>query len=215
VNRERTEQDAPRVEHTAAARLPTQHGEFTAHVYRAADGIEHMALVKGDLADGAPVLVRVHSECLTGDILGSMRCDCGEQLDQALTAVAEAGVGAVVYLRGHEGRGIGLTDKLRAYELQDQGHDTVQANVALGLPVDARRYDVAAAILADLGVARLRLLSNNPRKVAQLEQYGLQVVERVPLLVSPNPENAHYLATKRHKLGHWLTARETEPTSSD
>lgn len=193
------------IERTATARLPTQHGEFTAHVYRSLlDGTEHMALVKGEVSGDEPVLARLHSECLTGDILGSLRCDCGEQLDRALAAIAKAGQGVLVYLRGHEGRGIGLTGKLRAYGLQDQGHDTVQANLALGLPVDSRRYDVGAQILADLGVRRVRLLSNNPRKLAELEHYRLQVTERVPLLVSPNPENAAYLLTKQRKLGHML-----------
>lgn len=200
-----SDQDMPPVERTAQSRLPTRHGEFTAYVYRSpSDGIEHVALVKGDVAGSQGVLVRVHSECLTGDIFGSLRCDCGEQLDRAMAMIAEAGAGVVVYLRGHEGRGIGLTDKLKAYQLQDQGHDTVQANVALGLPVDSRRYDAAAVMLADLGVSSLRLLSNNPLKVAELERFGLEVVERVALAIPPNPENLNYLLTKQVKLGHWL-----------
>ena len=197
------------LEHAAQSRLPTAHGEFTIHVYRSPqDGIEHVALVKGDVRGQADVLVRLHSECLTGDIFGSLRCDCGEQLDRAMAAIAAAGRGVLVYLRGHEGRGIGLTAKLQAYQLQDQGHDTVQANLALGLPVDSRRYEGGARILADLGVVSVRLLSNNPRKVQELERYQIPVTERVPLEVRPNPENLRYLHTKRQKLGHWLELRD-------
>lgn len=193
------------VQHTAEARLPTRHGEFIAHVYRSLeDGTEHMALVMGEPRDQQNVLVRLHSECLTGDILGSMRCDCGEQLDQAMTVIAKAGQGVVVYLRGHEGRGIGLTHKMHAYCLQDQGHDTVDANLELGLPVDSRNYDIGVQILMDLGIRSLRLLSNNPHKVEELENSQLEVVERVPLLVSPNPENMNYLLTKQQRLGHQL-----------
>lgn len=199
------------VEHTAEARLPTQHGEFTAHVYRAQDGTEHMALVMGEPRGQQGVLVRIHSECLTGDILGSMRCDCGEQLDQAMTAIAKAGQGVVVYLRGHEGRGIGLTHKMHAYCLQDQGHDTVDANLELGLPVDSRSYDIGAQILHDLGIDSVRLLSNNPHKVVELESGHLKVVERIPLLVSPNPENINYLLTKQRRLGHQLGLLEELP----
>lgn len=193
------------VERTAQARLPTRHGEFVAHVYRSLnDGTEHVALVMGELRDQPAVLVRIHSECLTGDILGSLRCDCGDQLEQAMTAIAEAGQGVVVYLRGHEGRGIGLTHKMHAYCLQDQGHDTVDANLELGLPVDSRNYDIGVQILRDLGVRTLRLLSNNPHKVVELENGRLKVVERIPLLVSPNPENINYLLTKQRRLGHQL-----------
>lgn len=193
------------VERTAQARLPTRHGEFVAHVYRSLnDGTEHVALVMGELRDQPAVLVRIHSECLTGDILGSLRCDCGDQLEQAMTAIAEAGQGVVVYLRGHEGRGIGLTHKMHAYCLQDQGHDTVDANLELGLPVDSRNYDIGVQILHDLGVRTLRLLSNNPHKVVELENGRLKVVERIPLLVSPNPENINYLLTKQRRLGHQL-----------
>lgn len=185
--------------------MPTRHGEFTLHVYHNdADGIEHVAMVMGDVRNQEKVLVRLHSECLTGDILGSMRCDCGAQLDMALAAVAAAGQGVVLYLRGQEGRGIGLTQKMRAYALQDQGLDTVEANLRLGLPVDARRYDAAAAVLAHLGIKSLRLLSNNPLKLAELEQYRIKVAEQVPLLVPANPENRNYLRTKQQKLGHWL-----------
>ena len=200
----------PLVEHTAEARLPTRHGEFTAHIYRSLlGGIEHVALVKGEVRGQPDVLVRIHSECLTGDIFGSLRCDCGEQLDQALARIAKAGPGVVVYLRGHEGRGIGLTDKMRAYQLQDRGCDTVEANLQLGLPVDARRYDVGAQILADLGLSTLRLLSNNPLKFTELEGHALKVVERVPLRVEPNAENLRYLQTKQRRLGHLLDLLDT------
>ncbi len=150
------------------------------------------------------MLVRVHSECFTGDILGSRRCDCGEQLDQALQRIADEGRGVVVYLRGHEGRGIGLTHKMRAYALQDDGRDTVEANLELGLPVDARSYDLGAQILTDLGLTTIRLMSNNPAKFTELSGYPLRVVERVPLIIVPNSENLHYLRTKQRKLGHVL-----------
>jgi 3,4-dihydroxy 2-butanone 4-phosphate synthase / GTP cyclohydrolase II len=193
------------VEHVAEARLPTQHGLFAAHVYRSLlDGSEHVALVMGDVR-GPDVLVRVHSECLTGDIFGSIRCDCGAQLDAALARVASARRGVVVYLRGHEGRGVGLTRKLHAYNLQDQGRDTVEANLELGLPVDSRQYDVGAQILTDLGLTTIRLMSNNPAKFAALEGYPLRIVERVPLITSPTAENVGYLRTKQEKLGHALS----------
>ena len=188
----------------AEARLPTPHGLFSARVYRAHDGTEHVALVMGDVRGRADVLVRVHSECLTGDIFGSLRCDCGGQLDAALALVAKEGRGVVVYLRGQEGRGVGLTSKLHAYKLQDQGRDTVEANLDLGLPVDSRTYDVGAQILADMGVTTLRLMSNNPAKFVELEGYDLRIVGRVPLLVTPNRENIAYLRTKQLKLGHQL-----------
>jgi 3,4-dihydroxy 2-butanone 4-phosphate synthase/GTP cyclohydrolase II len=200
--RRRTE---PIVESVAQARLPTQHGPFTAHVFRdLVDGREHVALVRGEVRGVSDVLVRVHSECVTGDLFGSRRCDCGAQLQAALARVDEAGRGVVVYLRGHEGRGIGLINKLHAYRLQDEGRDTVDANLDLGLPVDSRRYDVGAQILTSLGLTTIRLMSNNPAKFAALEGYSLRIVERVPLLVAPNPENAGYLSTKQAKLGHWL-----------
>jgi 3,4-dihydroxy 2-butanone 4-phosphate synthase / GTP cyclohydrolase II len=199
--RRRTEQLVAAV---AEARLPTPHGVFSARVYRAYDGTEHMALVMGDVRGCADVLVRVHSECLTGDIFGSLRCDCGGQLDAALALVAKEGRGVVVYLRGQEGRGVGLTQKLHAYKLQEQGRDTVEANLDLGLPIDSRTYDVGAQILADLGVSTLRLMSNNPAKFVELEGYNLRIVGRVPLLVTPNRENIAYLRTKQLKLGHQL-----------
>jgi len=168
------------------------------------DGIEHIALVKGEVRGRENVLVRVHSECLTGDILGSLRCDCGQQLESSLARVAREEAGVVLYLRNHEGRGIGLADKLRAYALQDGGLDTVQANEKLGLPVDARTYDVGAQILIDLGLTTIRLLSNNPAKILGLEDYRLRIVERVPLLTPPTCENQAYLRTKQNKLGHLL-----------
>jgi 3,4-dihydroxy 2-butanone 4-phosphate synthase/GTP cyclohydrolase II len=193
------------VERVAEARLPTRHGPFVATVFRdVIEGREHVALVRGDLRGADYVLVRVHSECLTGDLFGSLRCDCGSQLDGALARVAAAGRGVVVYLRGHEGRGVGLINKLHAYRLQDQGRDTVEANLDLGLPVDSRRYDVGAQILVSLGLTTIRLMTNNPQKFAALEGYPLRIVERVPLVVPPQPENVAYLATKQRKLGHLL-----------
>ena len=196
------------VERVAETRLPTTHGDFTAYGYRMSiDGSEHLALVYGDpgsLRDGSPVLTRVHSECLTGDVLGSRRCDCGPQLDEALERIVEAGCGVVVYLRGHEGRGIGLVAKLQAYQLQDGGRDTVDANLDLGLPADARHYGTATQILRDLGVQTVRLLTNNPAKTTSLEEYGVPVVERVPLTPHPNDHNLGYLMTKRDRMGHHL-----------
>ncbi|SDC15911.1 bifunctional 3,4-dihydroxy-2-butanone-4-phosphate synthase/GTP cyclohydrolase II [Actinokineospora iranica] len=200
--RRRTEKQVARV---AEARIPTAHGVFRAVGYDSLlDGIEHVALVYGDIEDGQSVLVRVHSECLTGDVFGSLRCDCGPQLDAALEAVAAEGRGVVLYMRGHEGRGIGLMHKLQAYQLQDDGADTVDANLALGVPADARDYGTGAQILADLGVKSMRLLTNNPAKRVGLEGYGLAVVDRVPLSVWPNPENLRYLRTKRDRMGHEL-----------
>jgi 3,4-dihydroxy 2-butanone 4-phosphate synthase/GTP cyclohydrolase II len=193
------------VEPVAEARLPTRHGPFTARVFRdIVEGREHIALVRGEIRGAESVLVRVHSECVTGDLFGSLRCDCGAQLDAALARVASEGRGVVVYLRGHEGRGIGLIAKLHAYRLQDQGRDTVEANVELGLPVDSRNYDVGAQILTQLGLTTIRLMSNNPAKFAALEGYPLRVVERVPLWTPSTAENAAYLSTKRAKLGHLL-----------
>lgn len=191
------------VERVVDIPMPTEHGDFRAMAYRSdIDGSEHVALVAGDIGDGEDVLVRVHSECLTGDVFGSQRCDCGPQLHAALRAVADQGRGVVLYIKGHEGRGIGLLDKLRAYALQDQGRDTVDANTDLGLPVDSRDYGTGAQILADLGVRTMRLLTNNPAKRAGLEGYGLSIVERVPLVVPANEYNAAYLGTKAARMGH-------------
>jgi 3,4-dihydroxy 2-butanone 4-phosphate synthase/GTP cyclohydrolase II len=186
-------------------RIPTPHGVFRAYGYRVTfDAGEHIALVYGDLGDGRDVLVRVHSECLTGDVFGSHRCDCGPQLQAALARVAAEGRGVVLYVRGHEGRGIGLLHKLQAYQLQDLGRDTVDANLELGLPADARDYGTGAQILYDLGVRTMRLLTNNPAKRAGLEGYGLSVVGREGLPVRPHPENVRYLRTKRDRMGHLL-----------
>jgi 3,4-dihydroxy 2-butanone 4-phosphate synthase/GTP cyclohydrolase II len=197
------------VQRVAQTRLPTHYGTFTAYGYHnAVDGTEQLALVYGDLGDGSDVLVRLHSECLTGDVFASLRCDCGPQLEAALQAVAAHGRGVVVYLRGHEGRGIGLLHKLRAYSLQDAGHDTVDANLELGLPADSRDYGTGAQILADLGVASVRLLTNNPAKRTGLEAYGIPVVERLPVPVAPTAENLRYLRTKRDRMGHDLPALE-------
>ena len=193
------------VEFVAEARIPTKHGEFRAVGYRSLiDDVEHVALVRGEIGTGERVLVRVHSECLTGDIFGSTRCDCGPQLDAALAAVAAEDRGVVLYVRGHEGRGVGLMHKLQAYQLQDDGQDTVDANLTLGLPADARDYGTGAQILVDLGIRTMRLLSNNPTKRAGLEGYGLEIVERVPLPVTPTSENIRYLRTKRDRMGHLL-----------
>ncbi|MCU0282344.1 MAG: bifunctional 3,4-dihydroxy-2-butanone-4-phosphate synthase/GTP cyclohydrolase II [Candidatus Nanopelagicales bacterium] len=193
------------VQRVATTTLPTEFGEFTAIGYRSTlDDVEHVALVVGELGDGADVLVRVHSECLTGDALGSLRCDCGPQLHAAMRTVAEAGRGVVLYVRGHEGRGIGLVAKLAAYQLQDGGQDTVDANLALGLPADARDYGTGAQILADLGVRTMRLLTNNPAKLAGLSGYGLEIVDRIPLEIAPNPHNRAYLATKAERMGHQM-----------
>jgi 3,4-dihydroxy 2-butanone 4-phosphate synthase/GTP cyclohydrolase II len=200
--RRRNEKQVLRV---AEARIPTAHGAFRAVGYDSLlDGIEHIALVYGDIGDGENLLVRVHSECLTGDVFGSLRCDCGPQLDAAMALVAAEGRGVVLYVRGHEGRGIGLLHKLQAYQLQDAGHDTVDANLALGVPADARDYGTGAQILVDLGIKSMRLLTNNPAKRVGLEGYGLRVVDRVPLPISPNPENLRYLRTKRDRMGHDL-----------
>lgn len=191
------------VERGAEASLPTEFGDFRIIGFRnMLDGIDHVAVVKGEIGDGEQILVRVHSECLTGDILGSRRCDCGPQLHAALRIIAEEGRGVVLYLRGHEGRGIGLMHKLHAYQLQDSGRDTVDANLDLGLPTDARDYGIGAQILVDLGIRSMRLLSNNPAKRAGLEGYGLEIAERLPLVIEPNVHNEHYLATKVSRMGH-------------
>ncbi len=193
------------VRRVSEARIPTRHGEFTAYVFASlVDGAEHLAFVRGDVAGRPEVLVRVHSECLTGDVFGSMRCDCGYQLDLALARIASEGQGVLVYLRGHEGRGIGLGHKLRAYRLQDEGRDTVEANLELGFPIDSREYGIGSQILVDLGVSTMRLMTNNPAKYGGIEGYGLRIVERVPLAAEPNDENIAYLRTKQQKLGHLL-----------
>ncbi|WP_030663092.1 bifunctional 3,4-dihydroxy-2-butanone-4-phosphate synthase/GTP cyclohydrolase II [Streptomyces rimosus] len=200
----------PTVRREATTRLPTRHGEFTAYGYRSTvDGVEHVALVAGEIGDGEDVLVRVHSECLTGDIFHSLRCDCGPQLEESLRRVQEAGRGVVIYLRGHEGRGIGLLSKLRAYELQERGVDTLDANLELGLPADARDYGAGAQMLTDLGVRSLRLMTNNPEKTDALVRYGLKVTGREPMPVQAGEHNLRYLRTKRDRMGHdlpWLDA---------
>ena len=196
------------VHRVAEVRLPTKYGEFLAIAYRSAvDPNEHVALVKGDVTNGDPVLVRVHSECLTGDVFGSHRCDCGEQIGLAMERINEDGRGVLLYMR-QEGRGIGFHNKLRAYELQDQGMDTVEANLALGFPADLRDYGVGAQILVDIGLHKIRLLTNNPRKVVGLESYGIEIVDTVPVVVEANPHNARYLKTKQDKMGHQLGIEE-------
>ena len=192
------------VERIEVVKLPTEYGDFDLYLYQSKlDAQHHLALVCGKVAGKRNVLVRVHSECLTGDVFGSRRCDCGPQLHQAMRQVAEAGCGVVVYMR-QEGRGIGLAPKIKAYKLQEQGYDTVEANQKLGFDTDLREYGMGAQILTDLGLKRIRLLTNNPRKIVGLEGYGLEVVEQIPIKVKPNPHNARYLKTKRDKLGHLL-----------
>jgi len=192
------------VERMEVVKLPTEFGDFDLHLYRSrVDGQHHLALVMGEVAGKQNVLVRVHSECLTGDVFGSLRCDCGPQLQQAMRQVVEAGRGVIVYMR-QEGRGIGLASKILAYKLQERGYDTVEANKKLGYPMDLREYGLGAQILVDLGLKTIRLLTNNPKKVVGLEGYGLEIVEQVPIKVKPNPHNAHYLKTKREKLGHLI-----------
>jgi 3,4-dihydroxy 2-butanone 4-phosphate synthase/GTP cyclohydrolase II len=191
------------IERVAETVIPTEIADFRAIGYRSlVEPTEHLALVIGDIGDGEDILVRVHSECLTGDVFGSLRCDCGPQLDAALRAVAAEGRGIVLYVKGHEGRGIGLLSKLQAYQLQDTGADTVEANLALGLPADARDYGTGAQILADLGVRSMRLLTNNPAKRAGLDGFGIVITERVPLTITPNPHNERYLAAKAALMGH-------------
>ncbi|MDQ3574030.1 MAG: bifunctional 3,4-dihydroxy-2-butanone-4-phosphate synthase/GTP cyclohydrolase II [Actinomycetota bacterium] len=193
------------VRRVAEARIPTQYGEFTLYAYESVLNKDlHLALVKGAVQGEDRVLVRVHSECLTGDVFGSLRCDCGWQKDAAMKRVADEGLGVVVYLTGHEGRGIGLAHKLRAYSLQESGRDTVDANLDLGLPVDSREYGIGAQILVDLGITTMRYMTNNPAKYGGLEGFGLEMVERVPLMPVPNPENIAYLRTKRERMGHVL-----------
>src|SRR5689334_5609619 len=213
-HRRRTESHVERV---AETRLPTRYGDYTAFGYRiTVDDSEHIALVYGDpaaLRDGQPVLTRVHSECLTGDVFGSARCDCGPQLEEALQRISEEGRGVVIYLRGHEGRGIGLLAKLQAYQLQDGGRDTVDANLDLGLPADARHYGAATQILRDLRVASVRLMTNNPDKTTSLESYGVPVTERVALTPRPNDHNIAYLLTKRDRMGHDLPDLHAVPSA--
>ncbi len=203
--RRRTEKLVRRV---AEAHLPTQYGDFTAIAYKSVtDPDQHVALVKGDISGEEPVLVRVHSECLTGDVFGSLRCDCGEQIAVAMQAIANEGRGVLLYMR-QEGRGIGLHNKIRAYALQDNGLDTVEANESLGFPADLRDYGIGAQILVDLGLNNIRLLTNNPKKVVGLEGYGLRVVETLPIITKPTPINIDYLKTKQSKLGHLLEIEE-------
>lgn len=193
------------IRRVAEARIPTPWGDFTCYVYESVlDGEQHVAMVKGAVQGESDVLVRVHSECLTGDVFHSLRCDCGVQLDAAMATIEEEGLGVVVYLRGHEGRGIGLGHKIRAYSLQEEGHDTVDANVELGLPVDSREYGIGAQILNDLGITTMKLMTNNPTKFGGLEGFGLEISERVGLESVPNPENIEYLRTKRERMGHLL-----------
>jgi len=197
------------VERVAEAKLPTKYGEFVIVAYRSkVDPDEHVALVRGNISGDEPVLVRVHSECITGDVFASLRCDCGDQIALAMKNIADEGRGVFLYMR-QEGRGIGFHNKLRAYALQDQGLDTVEANIALGFDADLRDYGVGAQILADLGLHKIRLLTNNPKKVIGLESYGLQIVETVPIVTSPTPYNLHYLETKQKKLGHLLGVDES------
>ncbi len=193
------------VRRVAEARIPTDWGDFTCYVYESLlDGEQHVAMVRGAVQGEEDVLVRVHSECLTGDVFGSLRCDCGVQLDSAMRTIAEDGLGVLVYLRGHEGRGIGLGHKIRAYGLQEQGRDTIDANVELGLPVDSREYGIGAQILNDLGITTMRLMTNNPAKYGGLEGFGLEITGRVPVQTKPNPENIEYLRTKRERMGHLI-----------
>jgi 3,4-dihydroxy 2-butanone 4-phosphate synthase/GTP cyclohydrolase II len=190
------------------AKLPTDYGDFTAIAYKSdIDPDEHLALVMGDISTREPVLVRVHSECLTGDVFGSLRCDCGEQVKLAIKAIAQEGRGVLLYMR-QEGRGIGFHNKILAYSLQDKGLDTVEANLSLGFKADLRDYGIGAQILADLGLHKIRLLTNNPKKVVGMEGYGLKVVETMPIIIPTNPHNRHYLETKQKKLGHLLEVPE-------
>jgi 3,4-dihydroxy 2-butanone 4-phosphate synthase/GTP cyclohydrolase II len=200
----------------AEANIPTPHGDFRSIAYESTvDGRTHVALVTGEMGDGSDVLTRVHSECLTGDVFGSLRCDCGEQLDRAMELIGREGRGVILYIRGHEGRAIGITHKLRAYELQERGRDTVEANIELGFPADQRDYGIGAQILYDIGVRSMRLLTNNPEKRAGLEGHGLVIKERLPLQTDPTPQNVGYLRAKREKLGHLLDLPEADGPGID
>ncbi|MBV6498979.1 MAG: Riboflavin biosynthesis protein RibBA [Prosthecobacter sp.] len=193
------------VEKLEVVDMPTDFGDFKLHLYRSSlDGVHHVALVMGRIDGKKPTLVRVHSECLTGDIFTSRRCDCGSQLHAAMRKVADAGSGVIIYMRGHEGRGIGLHGKIQAYKLQEQGLDTVEANLRLGFPMDLRDYGIGAQIISDLGVRKIRLITNNPRKIVGLDGHNLEIVEQVPVISEPNPHNQKYLETKKKKLGHRL-----------
>lgn len=207
--------DHIKFERVVSSRLPTRYGDFQLHLYsNNLDEKEHLALVMGELSPVEQTLVRVHSECLTGDVLGSKRCDCGEQLAQSLEMISRAGKGVLIYLR-QEGRGIGLRDKLRAYNLQDEGMDTVDANLALGHQADDRDYDAASLILKNLGVRKISLLTNNPNKIEELQRLGIEVVERIPLQGKVNPENARYLLTKAARMNHLLDLTETKHSSQN
>ncbi|MGH2581475.1 MAG: GTP cyclohydrolase II [Anaerolineales bacterium] len=202
------------VQRVVSSRLPAKHGEFQILLYtNNLDDKDHLALVLGDLSASDPILVRVHSECLTGEVLGSKRCDCGEQLETSLQMISQAGRGLLIYLR-QEGRGIGLRDKLRAYNLQDEGLDTVEANLALGHQADDRDYDIASLMLKDLGISRVALLTNNPNKIEELQRLGIEVVERIPLQGQVTPENARYLSTKAARMQHLLDLPQTKPSSN-
>jgi len=203
------------IERVAEARIPTAHGEFTAYAYRSGvDPAEHIAMVMGDIDPDVAVTVRVHSECLTGDVFGSLRCDCGDQAEQALKQIGEAGAGVFLYMR-QEGRGIGLVNKLKAYQLQDEGLDTVEANEKLGFQMDLRHYGVGAQILADVGVGKFKILTNNPKKMVGLKGYGLEIIEQLPLEIEPNSENQTYLETKKRRMGHLLEFPEVQSEASD
>jgi 3,4-dihydroxy 2-butanone 4-phosphate synthase / GTP cyclohydrolase II len=202
------------VKRFSEARLPTPHGEFACVAYESLiDGEQHLAMVKGEIDPDKSILVRVHSECLTGDVFGSLRCDCGPQLDDAMAMIAQEGCGVIIYLRGHEGRGIGIGHKIRAYSLQESGRDTVDANLDLGFPEDTREYGIGAQMLVDLGVKKMRLITNSPQKFAGLEGFGLDIVERVPSKPRANAENVRYLRTKKDRMGHLYEESDLELSS--